>query len=153
MTTDTTPQVTIKRIFSAPRALVYRAFTDPDHFALWWGPNGNFLPREEVAFDVRSGGHMRWHEVFPAEPDIWTNGRIDLTEVVDGELLDGVMRIDGQLPGGYRAFETRMRVEFYDEVDGTTRVEVRQWLPDSHAAATVDGWGEAFSKLEAALQS
>lgn len=33
-----TPQLVISRVFSAPRDLVYRAFTDPDHLAAWWGP-------------------------------------------------------------------------------------------------------------------
>jgi uncharacterized protein YndB with AHSA1/START domain len=33
-------------VFDAPRQLVYRAFTDPDHLAAWWGPTGNSLPRQ-----------------------------------------------------------------------------------------------------------
>jgi hypothetical protein len=40
-----TPQLVISRVFDAPRELVYRAFTDPDHLAAWWGPIGNSLPR------------------------------------------------------------------------------------------------------------
>ena len=79
---------------------------------------------------MRPGGYQRWSEVFPDEPDSWTHGRIDLTDVVDGELLDGVMHITGHLPGGFQPFETRMRVEFYDEADGRTRLEIRQWLPE-----------------------
>jgi hypothetical protein len=35
-----TPQLVIFRVFDAPRELVYRAFTDPDHLAAWWGPDG-----------------------------------------------------------------------------------------------------------------
>ena len=31
-------QIAISRAFDAPRELVYRAFTDPDHLAEWWGP-------------------------------------------------------------------------------------------------------------------
>ena len=151
MTTATTPDLKLARVFDAPRALVYRAFTDPDHFAAWWGPFGNSLPRDGIDFDVRPGGHMSWHEVFPAQPGTWTNGRIDLTEVVEGELLDGVMRIAGHLPGGFEPFETRMRLEFYDEADGRTRVEVRQWLPEGYVAPTTNGWGEAFTKLDATL--
>ena len=149
MTTTTAPQLVITRVVDAPRALVYKAFTDPDQFAAWWGPMGNLLDQVEV--DVRSGGHMEWHEVFPAEPGIWTNGRIDLTDVVDGELLDGVMRITGHLPRGFEPFETRMRVEFYDETGGRTRLEVRQWLPASYVSPTENGWGEQFSKLDAVL--
>ena len=151
MTTTTTPQVALTRIVNALRALVYKAFTDPDQFAAWWGPIGNSLPRDELAFDVRPGGYVRWSEVFPAEPGTWTKGRIDLTEVVDGELLDGVLHITGQLPGGFEPFETRMRVEFHDEADGRTRLEIRQWLPEHLVSPTEEGWGEALTKLDATL--
>ena len=47
-----TPQLAVSREFDAPRALVFRAFTDPDHLAMWWGPRGNSLPRGEIEFDV-----------------------------------------------------------------------------------------------------
>jgi uncharacterized protein YndB with AHSA1/START domain len=151
MTTTPDPQLALTRIFNAPRLLVYRAFTDPDQFGLWWGPIGNLVPRDGIDFDVRPGGYLQWTEVFPAEPDTWTRGRVDLTDVVEGELLDGVMRITGQLPGGFEPFETRMRLEFHDEVDGRTRLEIRQWLPDHLASPTQNGWGEAFSKLDALL--
>jgi uncharacterized protein YndB with AHSA1/START domain len=151
MTATTAPQLTLTRIFSAPRALVYRAFTDPDQFASWWGPIGNFLPRDEIEFDVRPGGHLSWKEVFPAEPEHWTRGRIDLTDVVDGELLDGVMHITGRLPGDFEPFDTRMRVEFHDAADGQTRLEVRQWLAEDLVSPSEGGWGEAFAKLDATL--
>ena len=151
MTTTLTPQLALTRIVDAPRAHVYRAFTDPDQFAAWWGPIGNSVPRDQVDFDVRPGGYQEWSEVFPADPGIWTRGRIDLTEVVDGELLDGVMHITGQLPGGFEPFETRIRVEFYDEADGRTRLEIRQWLPEQYVSPTEGGWGEALSKLDAML--
>ena len=141
------PQLTVSRVFDAPRALVYRAFTDPEHFAAWWGPIGNAIPREEMDFDVRPGGHQRWTEVFPDQPDVRVLARIDLTDVVAGELLDGVVRVDGRLPGGFEPYETRMRVEFHDEADGRTRVEVRQWLPDGLDAPSEEGWRQAYSKL------
>jgi uncharacterized protein YndB with AHSA1/START domain len=149
--TTTPPQLALTRIVNAPRARVYQAFTDPDHFAAWWGPFGNSLPRDEVEFDVRPGGYQKWSEFFPDEPEIWTHGRIDLTEVVDGELLDGVMRISGQLPRDYAGFETRMRVEFYDAVDGQTRLEIRQWLPEGYVSPSENGWAEALAKLDALL--
>jgi uncharacterized protein YndB with AHSA1/START domain len=151
MTTTTNTQLALTRIVNAPRALVYRAFTDPEQFAAWWGPIGNSLPRDKLEFDVRPGGYLRWSEVFPAEPGIWTQGRLDLTEAVDDELLDGTMRITGQLPGGYEPFETRVRVEFHEESDGRTRLEIHQWLPEHLVAPTKEGWAEAFSKLDAAL--
>jgi len=151
MTTTAAPQLTLTRIFNAPRSIVYRAFTDPDQFATWWGPFGNSIPRDQIDFDVRPGGHMQWHEFFVDDPEVWSDGRIDLTEVIDGELLDGHMRIAGSLPGGYEPFETRMRVEFHDEPDGRTRLLVSQWLREDYVAPTENGWGEAFAKLDATL--
>jgi uncharacterized protein YndB with AHSA1/START domain len=151
MSTTTIPQLALTRIFDAPRALVYLAFTDPDHWALWWGPIGNSLPRDEIDFDVRPGGHQRWTEVFPADPGIRVHVRLDLAEVVDGELLAGTMKVTGRLPGGFEPFETRVRLEFHDEADGRTRLEVRQWLPDHLVSPSEGGWGEAFTKLDAML--
>lgn len=151
MTTTTTPQLALTRTFDAPRALVYREFTDPDHFAAWWGPIGNSIPRDEMDFDVRPGGHQRWTEVFPADPGIRVHVHFDLAEVVDGELLDGTMHVTGQLPGGFEPFETRVRLEFHDEPDGRTRLEVSQWLPEHVVSPSENGWSEAFTKLDAAL--
>ena len=152
MTTMTTPpQLAITRIFAAPRAVLYQEFTDPDRLAVWWGPIGHSLPRDEMEFDVRPGGHQRWMEVSATDPSVRVQIHFDLTDVVDDELLDGVMRVTGHLPGGYEPFETRMRLEFHDEADGKTRLEIRQWLPEHLASPTQHGWGEAFSKLDAVL--
>jgi len=150
---DANPQLCITHVVEAPRARVYKAFTDTDDFIAWWGPHGNSLPRDEVKIDLRPGGSIQWAEVFPDRPDVWTHGRIELTDVVDGELLDGLMRINGQLPGEHQPFETRMRIEFHDEPVNRTRLEIRQWLPDTHLEGTRGGWSEAFSKLEALLTS
>jgi len=151
MTTTTDPQLAVTRIFKAPRTLVYQAFTDPDQFATWWGPIGNSLPRDEMDFDVRPGGHQRWTEVVPADPRVKVHVSLDLTEVVDGELLGGIMHVTGLLPGGFEPFETTVRIEFHDEADGRTRLEIRQWLPEHLASPSENGWVEAFTKLDAAL--
>ena len=38
----------ITRVFDAPRALVFRAWTDPKHVARWWGPRGFTNPVCEI---------------------------------------------------------------------------------------------------------
>jgi hypothetical protein len=58
--------------------------------------------------------YQRWTEVLPTQPDLRVHICVDLTSVADGELLDGVMRVTGQLPDGVEPFETRFRVEFHD---------------------------------------
>jgi uncharacterized protein YndB with AHSA1/START domain len=47
-------ELTIMRIFDAPRELVFRAWTDPNLMAKWWGPRGVTNPICEM--DVRPGG-------------------------------------------------------------------------------------------------
>ena len=46
------------RVFDAPRELVFAAFTDPQHLAQWWGPEG--FTTTTSAFDFRVGGVWRF---------------------------------------------------------------------------------------------
>ena len=100
---------------------------------------------------MRPGGYQRWTEVFAAQPGVRVHINIDLTDVADGELLDGMMHVSGQLQEGIGPFETRIRVEFHDEADGRTRLEIRQWLPEHLASPSEEGWLQAFTKLDATL--
>jgi uncharacterized protein YndB with AHSA1/START domain len=50
-------EIIITRVFDAPRSLVFKAWTDPQHLAQWWGPRGFTNPRCEI--DVRPGGLIR----------------------------------------------------------------------------------------------
>jgi uncharacterized protein YndB with AHSA1/START domain len=50
-------EVVITRMFDAPRALVFKAWTDPKHLKLWWGPKGFTNPVCET--DPRVGGAWR----------------------------------------------------------------------------------------------
>jgi uncharacterized protein YndB with AHSA1/START domain len=44
----------VTRIFAAPVALVWQAWTDPDHLMKWWGPDHFTSPSAQM--DVREGG-------------------------------------------------------------------------------------------------
>ena len=46
------------RVLHAPRERVFRAWTEADHLARWWGPNGFTNTFQE--FDPRPGGHWRF---------------------------------------------------------------------------------------------
>jgi uncharacterized protein YndB with AHSA1/START domain len=47
----------IERVFDAPRDMVFKAWTDPERVAQWWGPHGFTNPVCEM--DVRPGGALR----------------------------------------------------------------------------------------------
>jgi uncharacterized protein YndB with AHSA1/START domain len=50
-------ELVLTRILGVPRSLVFRAWTDPEHLARWWGPRGFTNPVSEL--DVRPGGLIR----------------------------------------------------------------------------------------------
>ena len=43
-------EIVITRIFDAPRELVWKAWTDPDHLMRWWGPEGFTSPACKIDF-------------------------------------------------------------------------------------------------------
>lgn len=47
-------ELVITRVLNAPRELVFRMFTEPDHIKNWWGPNG--FTNTIFKMDVRPGG-------------------------------------------------------------------------------------------------
>ncbi len=50
-------ELVFTRVFDAPRELVWKAWTDPQHIAHWWGPRGFTTTIHEM--DVRPGGIWR----------------------------------------------------------------------------------------------
>ena len=55
----TAREITITRVFDAPRELVWQAWTDPEHLARWWGPPGRSTPAESITVELRPGGTFR----------------------------------------------------------------------------------------------
>jgi uncharacterized protein YndB with AHSA1/START domain len=47
-------EIVISRVISAPRELVFEAFTEVRHLSRWWGPDG--FTTTTRAFEFRVGG-------------------------------------------------------------------------------------------------
>jgi len=58
ITTPSDHQIVITRLFDAPRALVFEAWTKPEHVAHWWDPSG--VPLAVCEIDLRPNGGFRW---------------------------------------------------------------------------------------------
>ncbi|MDK9698621.1 MAG: SRPBCC domain-containing protein [bacterium] len=56
--------IIVTRILKAPRELVYRAWTDPNHVVNWWGPKGYTVTNRNMT--VRPGGVWRFVMYGPA---------------------------------------------------------------------------------------
>jgi uncharacterized protein YndB with AHSA1/START domain len=114
LTTPSDREVHIERIFDAPRELVWRAFTEPELVAQWWG-RGNKLVIERL--EVERGGHWRFVE----HSDHGVHGfEGRFREVSQPERLAWTFEWDG-MPG-HVAIDT---TEFEDLGDGRTKVVTR----------------------------
>ena len=51
-------QIVVTRIFDAPRAVVFEAWTQAEHVAHWWDPSG--VPLVVCEIDLRPNGAFRW---------------------------------------------------------------------------------------------
>src|SRR5216683_2032914 len=76
-------EIVISRVISAPRELVFEAFTEVRHLSRWWGPEG--FTTTTRAFEFRAGGEwdfvmhgpdgtdyqewISWTEIGPAGAD------------------------------------------------------------------------------------
>ncbi len=58
LTLPTDREIVMERVFDAPRARVFQAYTDPKLIPLWWGP-GRFTTTVDK-MDVRPGGVWRY---------------------------------------------------------------------------------------------
>jgi uncharacterized protein YndB with AHSA1/START domain len=76
-------ELLITRIFDAPRALVFKAWTEPDRAARWWGPQG--FVTVYCNMDVRPGGAFRVCMRSPEGTEHWKQGVY--REVVEPERL------------------------------------------------------------------
>ncbi len=75
-------KLVITRDFDAPRDLVWRAWTDPEQLAHWWGPKE--MPTSVERFDLRPGGTFLYKMKRP-EGDWW--GKLVYREVRAPEKL------------------------------------------------------------------
>jgi uncharacterized protein YndB with AHSA1/START domain len=51
-------EIVISRVMNAPQALVFDAWTKPEHLANWWGPNGFSITTQDA--DIKAGGHWKF---------------------------------------------------------------------------------------------
>src|SRR5947208_4604945 len=78
--------ITITRVFDAPRELVFKAWTDPDQVARWFGPAGFETPRESVEIDLRVGGRFKLRMV-QGRAGMEYGLKYEIIELVETELL------------------------------------------------------------------
>ncbi|KQY96694.1 SRPBCC domain-containing protein [Brevundimonas sp. Root1423] len=149
---DHLTRLDIVREFDAPRALVWKMWTDPAHVAVWFGPEHFTMP--EVRMDVRPGGAIHMVMRAPDGSDHPFDGRF--IELDEPERL--VMRTWIKLADGSTWFEVEHTARFED-IDGRTRLrfqaEVVQAREDAIGplSGMEAGWSQSLDKLAAHVRA
>lgn len=143
-------ELTLSRVFDAPRELVFDVWTDAKHLARWWGPDMFTTPVCRV--DARPGGELYivmrgpdgqdypmkgiYQEVLRPERLSFTNQAMDGSGVV---LLEGTTTVDFAALGG----KTRV----------TVHTVMRAKVPQgAFALAGMEpGWNQTLDRLGAYL--
>ncbi len=139
--------IVIERELDAPRELVWKAWTEPDEVARWWGPEHFTTPREKIEFDPRPGGVCRLTMVGPDGEEYPSDGHFVVVEPPERLSFGEESTEHPMIESG----ETT--VELLDLGEGRTRVVVtsrmicaEELLPMARA-----GWGSQLGKLDALL--
>lgn len=127
-------EIVLSRIVGAPRDLVWRAWTEPDRVAVWWGPDGFTTTVHEM--DVRPGGLWRYTMHAPDGTDY--GNRILYREVVAPERLTYLHGDDPEDLTEWRPFEGSTT---FAERDGGTVVTLHLTFPTAEARAEVIAFG------------
>ena len=143
-------ELTLTRVFDAPRELVFEVWTDPAHLARWWGPA--MFTTSECRADARPGGELYivmrspqgdeyplkgvYQEVLRPERLVFTSIALDGT---GGVLLEGLTTVT------------------FTEHRGKTEVTVHTAMTGKTPAATgplagmEPGWQQTLDRLGAYL--
>ncbi len=138
----------MRRVLDAPRAVVFRALSETQELAKWWGPDGFTIP--SVESDLRPGGSYRI-AMQPPEGDLFYLVG-EFLEVDPPQRLSYAFRWEDPDPEDR---ETLVTLSLRD-IDGTsTELAFNQgdFATERRRALHEEGWTQSLNKLEALMSS
>ena len=147
-------ELVITRIFDAPRELVWKAWTEPEHLKRWWGPKNFTSPISKI--DLHVGGRYLNCMRSPDGKDYCSTGVF--REIVPFERLvytDSFADEKGNVvPASHYGLSSDFPLELevtvtFEEQDGKTKMTLRHTgIPAGEMREMTNaGWNESFDKL------
>ncbi|MHB1459104.1 MAG: SRPBCC family protein [Armatimonadota bacterium] len=147
--------IIIKRIFNAPREIVFEAWTKPECMMQWFGPKDYTIPVCKV--DLRVGGAFFLCMRSSDGKDTWGKGIF--REIIIPEKVvytDIFADADGNtVPASYYGMTGDWPLEMlatvqFDEMDGKTFMILHHEgiPPGENTEMCIAGWNESFDKLD-----
>ncbi len=144
---ETKPRaVVLRRVFHAPPALVFDAFTKPEMLKEWWGPEGYAMPVTKV--DLRVGGAYRF--------EMARQGGERAVLAGEFRAIERPRKLSytwNWVEGGPFKGETLVSLELNDHADGTEIVLAHEGFDDPKIRDQHDeGWSSSFGCLDRYLE-
>ena len=164
----------ITRIFDAVRALVWKAWTDPEMFMKWWGPKDFTCPVAKIDFKVGGKYHVAMHGPKGSEfdKDLWSTGvykeivpmdpsnplragKIVVTDSFADEKGNVVGASYYGMPGTF-PMETTIIITFeehFDKLSASKKTKMTLYYPSTEGIEGTmldnmrQGWNQSFDKL------
>ncbi|CAN5722964.1 SRPBCC domain-containing protein [soil metagenome] len=154
---------TMTRVFEAPLDRVWKAWSDAEQLARWWGPAGCKVEIKRLEF--QPGGFCHYSMNFPGMPSMW--GRFNFREIVAPSRIVWLNSFANEDCGIARApFSEDCPLEIENTVtltekDGVTTIDLRarafgatapeRKFFDDLTASMEQGYGGTFDQLKAHL--
>jgi len=155
MTTEINKRdLTVTRIFDAPRELIWKAWTNPRLLMRWWGPKHFTAPVSKI--DLRVGGRYLHCMRSPAGKNYWSTGayreivpleRLALTDSFADEKGNVVPAAHYEMAGDW-PLELLVTITLEERGGKTTLMLRHEGIPtEDMRDLTYAGWSESFDKL------
>ncbi len=154
-------ELTIVRVFDAPRELVWKAWTDEEMFKEWWGPK--YFSAPAVKIDFKVGGKYLNVMRGPDGKEFWSTGTYK--EIVPMERIvatDSFADEKGNIvPATYYGLGESFPMEMlltvtFEEQDGKTKMTLihsgTENISDKDLSNMEQGWNQSFDKLAESLK-
>ena len=151
-------KISISRVFDAPVAKVWQAWSDPTQLMRWWGPKEFTSPA--CTMDFKVGGKYHFCMRAPDGKDYWSTGVYK--EIIPMQKIvcsDSFADAEGNVvPASYYNmpgdFPLEMLVVVTFEADGNkTKMHIEQdgHLDGQTSEMATQGWNQSLDKLAASL--
>jgi uncharacterized protein YndB with AHSA1/START domain len=135
--------LTIKRTFNASRELVWKAWTQPEHIANWWGPRG--MKTNVKKHDFKVGGEWEYTMTMPDGNEFISEGKYSKIEVL--EVIESSANFKPMTEGVTIVaifIDANEKTEFIFKVIHPTE----EYCKQQEEMGFMNGWGSVFDGLE-----
>ncbi len=149
----------VTRLFDAPRELMWKAWSEPEHFMRWYGPKSFTSP--ECDIDFREGGKHRFCMEMPDGTRLYTAGIYQTIDPMNQIVYTDAFSDEHGTPipassmGFSEGFPTESTVTVtFEEIAGKTLMTLRQSRLASGEVLdnAAMGWNQSFDKLAESLR-